>query len=176
MCGQCKNNPLQYVDGIRAASYFEDNPVRPAIHFLKYRDHKAVASVLGEILADAYRRYNLTANVVVPVPLHAARQRKRGYNQSELLATQLGHFLDLPVNTGTLQRIRKTKSQMQLNATERHQNVANAFACRNQELAEDTVLLIDDVCTTGSTLDACAGALKQSGVAFVWGLTLAKAQ
>jgi predicted amidophosphoribosyltransferase len=65
---------------------------------------------------------------------------------------------------------------MQLSAAERHQNVVNAFSCRNKPLAGQTVLLIDDVCTTGSTLDACAGALKQSSVASVWGATLAKAR
>jgi ComF family protein len=174
-CSHCENNPLQYIDGIRAASYFENNPIRPAIHFLKYSNHKAVACILGEVLADAYRRYKLMADVVVPVTLHTARFRERGYNQSELLATQVAEFLELPANTKILQRTRNTKSQVRLRADERYQNVANAFACRNNKLSGHTVLLIDDVCTTGSTLDACANALKQSGVASVWGLTLAKA-
>ncbi len=173
-CEQCQKNPLQHIDGIRAASSFE-NPIRSTIHFLKYRNHKAVASILGKILTDAYRYYQLTADVIVPVPLHVSRFRERGYNQSELLAGQLGNLLGLPVNTDTLQRIRNTKSQMQLGADERHQNVAKAFACCNQALLGQTVLLIDDVCTTGSTLDACADALKQSGVTSVWGITLAKA-
>ncbi len=175
-CRQCNNNPLQHIDGIRAASRFKNNPIRPAIHFLKYSNHKAVASILGKILTDTYRRYDLTADVIVPVTLHPSRFRERGYNQSELLATQAGNLLDLFVNTTTLQRARKTKSQMELGADERHKNVANAFACCNQELSGQKVLLIDDVCTTGSTLDACANALKQSGAISVWGLTLARAR
>jgi ComF family protein len=173
-CEQCKT--LKYIDGVRAAAYFEDSPIRSAIHFLKYRNHKAVAAILGQILADACRRYNIMADVIVPVPLHPTRYRDRGYNQSELLAKQVGQILGLSVNTDTLQRIRQTESQVQLGASERRQNVVNAFACNGDDLAGQTVLLVDDVYTTGSTLDACAAALKQSGVSFVWGVTLAKAR
>ena len=175
VCKQCKNNPLQDIDGIRSASHFEDNPIRPAIHFLKYRNHKAVASVLATILADAYHYYQLAADLIVPVPLYPSRLRERGYNQSELLAKAVRNILHLSVNTSTLQRTRQTKSQMTLGVNERHQNVADAFACSNLDLSGRKVLLIDDVCTTGSTLNACANALKKSGVASVWGLTLAKA-
>lgn len=174
-CPQCQHNPLQFIDGIRSAAYFENNPVRPAIHFLKYRNHKAIAAILGEIMADTYQRYGLETDVIVPVPLHAARLRERGYNQCELLAREVSSLLQLPVDTTSLQRIRPTKSQMKLGATERHQNVIDAFACRDQALTGRNVLLIDDVCTTGSTLDACACALKQAGVISVWGITLAKA-
>lgn len=175
-CEQCKNNPLHYIDGIRVASFFENNPIRSAIHYLKYRDHKAIAAALGQILVDTYRRYHLSTDVIVPVPLHSSRVKERGYNQSELLTQQLGNLLGLPVNTTTLWRTRKTKSQMKLGAAERHKNVANAFACTDNQLANRRVLLVDDVCTTGSTLDACAAALKMSGVDSVWGLTLAKAR
>jgi ComF family protein len=173
-CHQCQRNPLKGIDGIRSASFFEDNPIRSAIHFLKYRNHKAVAAILAQILAEAYQRFQLITQVIVPVPLHAARLRERGYNQSELLARQVGYLLNLPVNV-TLQRIRHTKSQMTLGYTDRHSNVAGAFACPTASLTGQNVLLIDDVCTTGSTLDACALALKAGGVTSVWGLTLAKA-
>lgn len=149
--------------------------MRRAIHYLKYNNRKAVAAVLSKILADGFQRFNLSADVIVPVPLHPARLRNRGYNQSELLARELGHLLDIPVNSSTLKRIRNTKSQMELGADERHRNVMNAFVCRDEKLSGQKVLLIDDVCTTGSTLDACADALKHGGVASVWGLTLAKA-
>lgn len=175
-CGQCRKNPLKYIDGIRAVSLFKNNPIRPAIHFLKYNNHKAVAAILGKLLADAYQDYNLSADVIVPVPLHPARLHERGYNQSELLARNVGKFLSLPVNTTTVQRVRQTKSQMELGAKERYRNVAGAFSCRDNVLSGQRVLLIDDVYTTGSTLVACAEALKQKGVATVWGLTLAKAR
>ena len=167
---------MQYIDGIRAAAYFEDNPIRSAIHDLKYHNHRAVVTILSEILADTYQRYNFCADVIVPVPLHHSRLKERGYNQSELLAKQLGKLLSLPVNNTTLQRIRRTESQVKLGAKERHKNVADAFVCSNKQLVNQKILLIDDVCTTGSTLDACAAALKQGGVISVWGLILAKAR
>ena len=175
-CNQCNSNPLQYIDGIRVASFFEDNPMRVGVHWLKYRNHKAVASSLSQILANTYCQYQLNCNVIIPVPLHASRYKERGYNQSELLAKPLGKFLNLPINANTLYRTQKTKSQMTLGASERRENVANAFKCYNNQLANTTVLLIDDVCTTGSTLDSCALALKETGVKAVWGLTLAKAR
>jgi len=174
-CKQCKNNPLNSIDGIRVVAYFENNPIRSAIHFLKYKNHKAVASALADLLANAYRQYALDLDVIVPVPLHVSRFKERGYNQSELLVKQLGNLLKLPTNVKTLQRTRKTQSQMELGAEERHKNVASAFGCSDTELANKRVLLIDDVCTTGSTLDACAEALKINNAQSVWGLTLAKA-
>ncbi len=175
-CQECKNNPLHYIDGIRSVSFFDKNPMHTAIHFLKYRNHKAVASILAQMLVDTYRRHQLKATVILPVPLHISRFRERGYNQSALLAVSMGNMLGLPVNTTTLQRTRPTQSQTKLQAAERQKNVAGAFKCNNNEaLSGQTVLLIDDVCTTGSTLDACAAALKQSNVVSVWGLTLARA-
>ncbi len=175
-CRQCQHNPLQYIEAIRSAAYFENNPIRPAIHLLKYRNHKAVAATLGQILADTCQRYHLRADIIVPVPLHLSRLRERGYNQGELLARELGALLGLPVDAHTLQRARATQSQMKLGAAERRQNVVGAFSCGRNTLAGQRVLLIDDVCTTGSTLDACAEALKEAGVASVWGVTLAKAR
>lgn len=176
ICGQCRHHPLQFMDGIRSASYFEDNPIRSAIHFLKYRNHKAVVMAPAKILAEAYQRFQLVADVIVPVPLHPARLRERGYNQSELLAGELSRLLGLLLNAKTLQRTRQTKSQMTLGSDERHRNVAGAFSCVDKDLTGQRILLIDDVCTTGSTLDSCAETLKQNGVASVWGLTLAKAR
>jgi ComF family protein len=175
LCQQCLNNPLTYIDGVRVASYYEDNPIRSAIHALKYRNHKGLVTCLGEILAQAYRQQHLEADVVVPVPLHRSKLKERGYNQSELLAKEVCRLLKLPINTVTLQRFRKTKSQMTLGTGERHKNVAHAFLCNDKQLQNQRVLLIDDVCTTGSTLDFCAAALKESNVISVWGLTLAKA-
>ena len=173
-CQQCKNNPLEYIDGIRSATSFDDNPIRPAIHSLKYRNHRAVVSTLTNFLVETYRRFHLVADVIVPVPLHASRLRERGYNQSELLAKKMGEVIDMPLNTSTLQRIRPTRSQMTLGINERRHNVAEAFACVNFDLSGRKILLIDDVCTTGSTLDACASTLKKNGADAVWGLTLAK--
>lgn len=174
-CQQCSSHPLHYIDGIRSATYFDDNPIRAAIHHLKYQNHKAVAATLATFLADAVTRHQLAADVIVPVPLHNSRLKSRGYNQSELLANHLGNLLKLPVDTTTLKRTRKTQSQMTLGVPERRQNVADAFASTTDRLNGQRVLLIDDVCTTGATSDACAAALKAGHAPAVWGLTLAKA-
>jgi ComF family protein len=173
-CRQCQSHPLYYIDGIRAAAvYCEDNPIQPVIHGLKYYNHRAVTGALGKILADTYWRYGFAVDMIMPVPLHQSRLKERGYNQSELLARRLSNLVNVPVNTVVLQRLKKTKTQTQLDADERRQNVADAFAC-SKSVSSQSILLVDDVCTTGSTLDACARALKTNGAASVWGLTLAK--
>ncbi len=174
-CSQCAHHPLKFINGIRAAAFFEDNPIRPAIHALKYNNHKAIADTLAQLLYDACQRHNLTFDVIMPVPLHKSRYKTRGYNQSELLARGLSRRLNIPLDTRTLVRTKKTKSQMTLGAEERQQNVAGAFTTKPGRPLAQQILLIDDVCTTGSTLDACAAALTTSGAATVWGLTLAKA-
>lgn len=175
LCSQCNNNPLIYIDGIRSAAYFEDNPIRSAIHDLKYRGRKVMAEVLSKMLAETYLYHQLQADVIIPVPLHQSRYKERGFNQSALLANGLSRRVDLPVDTTSLYRTRDTGHQMALKASERHQNVADAFACRKPVIDRD-ILLIDDVCTTGSTLDFCAMTLKMNGARSVWGLTLAKAR
>lgn len=173
-CTQCSTNRLHYIDGIRSAAVFEDNPMRSAVHHLKYQGRKVLASSLAEMLAETYRYYNLNADVIIPVPLHRTRLKERGYNQSTLLAKKLGRLVGLPVDTTTLYRTRDTGQQMALKAQQRRHNVAGAFACRGH-LSGLKFLLVDDVCTTGSTLDACAMSLKMNGADAVWGLTLAKA-
>ncbi len=171
---KCPGLGWQAIDGIRAAAHFEDTPIRDAIHWLKYHNHRAIVSRLGQILSDTYHHYTLKADVIVPVPLHRHRYKERGYNQSELLAANLCALLNLPLNTSTLQRIRYTEAQVNLSVEARQKNVIDAFACQDNQLASQRVLLIDDVCTTGATLDACASALKQTEVLSVWGLTLAR--
>jgi ComF family protein len=130
---------------------------------------------LAAFLADCYHTHHLKTDLIVPVPLHPNRQKERGYNQSLLLAEQLSTTLGQPLDTKSLIRQRMTQSQMTLKRAERKTNVANAFICQSDRLSGKTILLIDDVCTTGATLNACAEALKNSGVTAVFGLTLARA-
>lgn len=130
---------------------------------------------MGRLLTQAYQRYRLEIQVIVPVPLHAARLRERGYNQSELLAREMCQSLGVPLNNTSLQRIRQTRPQVGLGVEERQKNVANAFSCQDEALAGQTILLIDDVWTTGATMNACAATLKANGVISVWGLALARA-
>jgi len=111
----------------------------------------------------------------VPVPLHGKRLRERGYNQSSLLVRELGKVTNLPVEKDCLVRLRQAPPQARTQTVEERQsNVADAFACRDQRLRDKQVLLIDDVATSGATLDACATVLKAAGATSVWGLVLAR--
>jgi ComF family protein len=113
--------------------------------------------------------------VLVPVPLHLRRLRERGYNQSSLLAGELGKLIALPVIDDSLCRLKDSLPQARTTTVEeRRRNVANAFACRDEKLSGRSVILIDDVCTSGATLESCAVALKAAGAVSVWGLTLAR--
>jgi len=117
----------------------------------------------------------LPGDVLVPVPLHPRRLRQRGYNQSVLLARELAQLTGLPVIEDCLCRSRNSLPQARTaTVEERRDNVIGAFICKNEKLAGAGVILIDDVCTTGATLEACASALKIGGTESVWGLTLAR--
>ena len=149
--------------------------MRQAIHQLKYGNLKALATPLAQLLNDYLLTSPVPGEVLVPVPLHHKRLRERGYNQSHLLAKKLGRLADLPVADDGLTRRRATPPQARTqNVAERRNNVASAFACDDQRLRGKPVLLIDDVVTTGATLNACAAALKATGATSVWALTLAR--
>ncbi len=172
LCPACISHPLT-IDGIRSMFLF-GGTVRKAIHQLKYRHIKAMAAPLGHLLAEYLRSYPLPGEVLIPVPLHPRRLRERGYNQAALLATEAGKLTGLFVAEGLMLRQRDTITQARTaSAVERRNNVRGAFICR-QVLHGERILLIDDVCTTGATLDACAAALKAAGAGSVWGLTAAR--
>lgn len=161
--------PLQQA---RAAAHLE-GPLRQAIHAFKYDGLRALASTLGEILCDCWDADPFPVDIVVPVPLHPARLRERGYNQSSLLARELSRHTGVPIAETALLRIGATAPQVGLDADQRASNVENAFRCHDDRLAGRKVLLIDDVLTTGSTLRACARAALQDRADAVWALTLA---
>jgi len=172
LCPSCLSWSAE-IDGIRAPFRFE-GVVRQAIHELKYRNLRAMAGLLARLLDEYLLANPIPADVLVPVPLHPRRLRERGYNQSRLLAGELGKLAGLPVLDNCL--VRKLYSLPQARTSslgERRSNVAGAFACR-YNLDGERVLLIDDVATSGATLDACARALKSAGAASVWGLVLAR--
>ena len=173
LCPRCRQTPLR-LQQVRSVFLFDGRP-RAAIHHLKYRHGRELAAPLGRLLADYMATNPMPVDLVVPVPLHPRRLRQRGYNQAALLACELGRQAGLPVDQDGLQRVRETASQMRLNAAERQVNVRDAFACSNGNAQGRQVLLVDDVCTTGATLEACADALRAGGAKAVWALTLARA-
>lgn len=173
VCPICRQRQTE-IDGIRSPFKFEE-VIRKAIHQLKYRNLKAISPCLAELLADYLRSNPLPGEVFIPVPLHPRRLRERGYNQSSLLARDLGRSIDLPVIEGCLIRAKQAQPQVRaVNAEERRRNVADAFVCCDERISGKQVILIDDVCTSGATLESCALALKSKGATSVWGLTLAR--
>jgi ComF family protein len=136
---------------------------------------RALSSPLAGFLYEYTVSYPLPADVLVPVPLHSKRLKERGYNQSELLARELGKLTNLPLIDNCLVRQHYTGPQARTTSVnERQSNVSGAFTCRNWSLKDKAVLLIDDVSTSGTTLDSCAGELKKSGAVSVWGLVVAR--
>lgn len=117
----------------------------------------------------------MPGEAIVPVPLHPRRLRERGYNQSGLLARELGKLTNLPVLQDGLIRTKEARPQVKASdVEERRRNVANAFVCQNEKVSGKQIILVDDVCTSGATLESCALALKNKGAVGVWGLTLAR--
>jgi ComF family protein len=172
VCDTCRHHPLA-LNGARSSAYFE-GPLRLAIHHFKYNGLRTLAGPLGDLLGAAYARYSLRVDLIVPVPLHRSRQSQRGFNQSELLAARLSVMTAVPHTASGLLRMRNTPSQVGLSAAQRRDNVREAFSWQGASLQRQRVLLIDDVCTTGATLEACASALHTAGAASVWALTLAR--
>jgi len=173
MCLDCENAATD-IDGIRSL-YPYDGVIRRAVIQLKYENVKALASPLAQLMGEYQRKHPLPADVLMPVPLHPRRLRSRGYNQSGLLASELGRLTSLPVVEGSIVRRKNTAPQARTDSVEdRRHNVAGAFACMDKRGAGKQIIIIDDVCTSGATLRACAAALKAAGAASVWGLTLAR--
>jgi len=149
--------------------------MREAIHQLKYRSLKVLAPPLARLLHDYLAANPVRGEILVPVPLHRKRLRERGYNQSSLLARELGKLINLPVADDCLVRQWHALPQARTaTVEERWSNVANAFTCLGGRLQNKQVLLIDDVSTSGATVDACAATLKAAGATTVWGLVLAR--
>ena len=151
-------------------AYIFQSPLREAVHQLKYRRVRRVARPLGALMRTRGEPLLIDADLAVPVPLHPFRRRERGFNQAEDLAQHVG----LPMVVA-LRRVRRTAAQADLPAARRHGNVKGAFAARHgRSISGKIVVLIDDVSTTGATLDACAIALKEAGAREVRALTAAR--
>jgi ComF family protein len=159
------------------AAYFYEGSVREAIHQLKFAGKSHLAGPLGKLLASATEDWLPDSNddLIMPVPLHPRRLRERGFNQSLLLARQAAARLGAELDYLSLRRVRYTKPQTGLKGDERRKNVRKAFSCTDHSpLKGKNVILVDDVTTTGNTLNECARALKRSGAKHVYGIALAR--
>ena len=175
-CANCEHRTLHFDSAV--AAYRSRGLVRKLVHEFKYGHHRylryPLVAWLGETMNDPRlrgRRFDL----IVPVPLHPARERERGFNQAALLAELLARRIALPVRP-VLERIRYTTTQTAYDRAERMENLRDAFRLRkNRDVRGLHVLLIDDVLTTGSTLSECARVLKKAGAVSVYAATAARA-
>jgi ComF family protein len=185
LCHACRLVPPEFARAVAYAVY--EDEVRELVHLLKYERMRGVAAVLGGLLADAIDTLHGVAARELPVmavPLFGAKERQRGYNQSQLLADAALEALRrrrpewrLRAAYGVLRRVRDTESQFALGARARRQNLRGAFAVDAAAIVPGgEVLLIDDIYTTGSTARECARVLRRAGVRTVWVATLARAQ
>jgi ComF family protein len=153
-----------------------DGSIREAIHQLKYHRNVGLGNVFSYPLIKVLRNQTWDIHIIAPVPLGVARLKERGYNQASLLARPLAYQQESDYIPGILFRTRETKSQVELGYDERIANVAGAFEAKRHLVLNKNILVVDDVTTSGSTLDSCADALLDAGAKKVYGLTLARAR
>lgn len=170
-CRWCLESPLE-IDGIRSP-FLYDGAIKLAVQSFKYRGIKAAAPELGQLLASYLDEHPLPGELIVPVPLHPRRIRRRGYNQSLLLARELAKLTGLDLDEKLLLRVKDAPPQVGASRSQRRGNVEGNFRCQ-RDVSGKALILVDDVATTGSTLSAYAAALKAAGADTVWGLVLAR--
>jgi ComF family protein len=173
-CWRCREERPAF-QGARSC-YLYQGAAREAVHALKYGYVSALAQPMARLMAAYVEEEEvIEADLLAAVPLYVRRQRLRGYNQSLLLARELSRLCGLPLAERGLARRRNTPPQAgSADAEARKRNVADAFVADRRWAEGKRVLVIDDVMTTGATLDACARALRQAGAASVWALTFAR--
>ena len=170
---------LTQLEAVASYLYFLDSSrVQNIMHHLKYRGHTEIGTLLGSIYGETLKATAPFDRIdfIVPIPLHPARLRKRGYNQSAFFAKGLSLSLQKPALEDIVVRNKATESQTKKNRYDRYENMQGTFVVTNPELiAHKHILLVDDVLTTGATMAACANALLANGSTRVSAATIAKA-
>lgn len=176
-CISCRAR--SHIYGFFSPCSFSTEPIRQLIHALKYQRARTTAPTLAAILEHYIQKFSIAfpANtIIIPIPLHKSRERVRGFNQSTLLAEHLAQKLNMSMKKNLLVRTKKTRSQIELSGKERKENMQNVFMVSPNGVAtlhNKTILLVDDVKTTGATLEEAARVLKESGARRVWAATIA---
>ncbi|MDO4453008.1 MAG: ComF family protein [Eubacteriales bacterium] len=171
-CPDCQRKRHLYREGMAIYLYKEE--VRKAVHRMKFQNQRAYAQIFGRLMAkeaeEKTKRWKVEA--VVPVPMYRKKQRLRGYNQAELLAREIADELNLPLICDLVARVRNTKPQKELEGKDRENNLKKAFIITKNDVKLRKILIVDDIYTTGSTVDAIAEVLKKSGVEEIYFLSL----
>lgn len=169
-----------YIHDLVSCFVFEkDGAFQHIAHALKYQEFKSIGIDLGLRIGKMIQERDLSADFIIPVPLHKQKYRERGYNQAEYIARGISMITGIPVWTNVLQRNRYTQTQTKLSADERYRNMENAFRVSPvliYDIAGKSCLLVDDVITTGATTNACAKELSSAGIAVVIAASAALAE
>lgn len=166
-CSQCKNTAI-YFD--KSVCVFEfSGIVQAALHKLKFEGEREIAETMGKFMADKLMKQKWKIDIILSVPLYNKRLEERGYNQSYLLACEIARECSMDAADGVLERCRHTKSQVGLSRSERAHNVRDAFSVREKKrINGKSVLIVDDIMTTGATLNECSKAVRDGGAREVY--------
>lgn len=167
-CADCSAHMRSYIRGFPAINY--DAVMRDSIAAFKYHNKREYVSYFAyEIIKQHGRELmDLQPDVLVPVPVHRAKLRKRGYNQADLLAERLGGYMGIPVDADIIERGINTLPQKELGSTEREKNLKRAFISSGKIVNYKKAILVDDIYTTGATIEACTGVLHDIGIKDVY--------
>ena len=167
-CEDCISHRHAFEYGVALLNY--DETARTSMVQIKYKNKREYLDFYGEALAVRYEEQfrRMQVDAIVPVPVHRSRRRRRGFNQAELLAGIVGERLGIPVADKALVRTKRTLPQKELSAMDRLKNLSGAFRAGEVPAKLRSVLLVDDIYTTGSTIEACSRALKKAGVERVY--------
>jgi competence protein ComFC len=172
-CLRCQTSRPFYTS-LRSHTIFKGS-IREAIHQLKYRRNIGLGEALSRPMIASLKKLNWSLDIITSVPLGLVRLDERGYNQANLLARPIALCLKVPFSSRVLIRTRETRSQVGLTSTERQENMTDAFRAKSKLVKGKTILVVDDVATSGATLNACAKALLDEGASMVYGFSLARA-
>lgn len=172
-CSYCANKTFYFTKALAPLEF--SGLIRKTIYKYKYESKPYIYKSFGEVMLRALEKENIgNIDYIVPVPLHRARKAERGYNQAELLARHISLKLGIPLERNSLRRVKATKIQNKLARHEREQNIKDAFKIRDIRVFKDKrILLVDDIFTTGSTVNECSRILKEGGAAEVFVITIA---
>ena len=171
-CYDCSRVEHIYSQGVGVWAYTDE--IKNSLYQFKYHNKREYGEFYGLELKNRYEAIikNWDADVLIPVPLHKSKLRKRGYNQAEIIANSIGKFLDIPVDSQLLNRNKKTLAQKELNDKERLKNLENAFNIGEKVVKYNKVIIVDDIYTTGTTIDSCSKILIDAGVDKVYYISL----
>lgn len=172
-CEVCKDSKYYFNRALSVVKYEKD--IKDLIYKFKYSNHTYLARTMGAMMADKLRQEGIKIDIIIPIPLYKGKEKERGFNQARLLGKYIGRDLNVPLNIDTLLRIKNTKVMHNLSKSQRQENVRDAFkVVENGVIVNKDILLVDDIFTTGATVNICSKLLMEAGAKSVTVLTFAK--